>query len=71
MKYTKTHCKNGHEWNNENTAWSTNGNYCKVCAKESRDRQPAIWRQRDRKRYFDAVIPVWKACAAIMGEATS
>lgn len=71
MTYCKTHCTNGHEWNDENTGWSTFGGYCRICAKESRDRQPAIKQQRRRKRYFDAVIPVWKACAELTQEGRS
>ena len=67
----KTHCVNGHEWSTENTGWSTFGGYCRICRKESLDRQPAIWKQRRRKHYFDAVIPVWKACAELTQEGRS
>ena len=71
MKYTKTHCINGHEWNDQNTGWSVHGNYCKACAKDVRNRFSARLKEMRRKRYFDAVIPVWKACAEVTREATS
>lgn len=45
----KTHCPNGHEYNEENTRWvnsSRDGRYrvCKICAKESKENYRA--RQR-------------------------
>jgi len=57
MRYTKTHCVNGHKWNDENTAWSTNGNYCKVC------RSAGFWRQKRKQRHSNYLLSVWKACA--------
>jgi hypothetical protein len=62
-------CHNGHEWNSENIRNVPSGTYCRACHKESRDRQPAIWKARRRRQYFDAVIPVWKACAELTQEA--
>ena len=64
-------CTNGHEWNRENIRNVPSGTYCRACAKESYDRQPAICKQRRRKHYFDAVIPVWKACAELTQEGRS
>lgn len=45
----KTHCKRGHEFNDENTYISDSGRACKICAKEYKKE----WHQKNKARYSE------------------
>lgn len=55
---TKTHCKNGHEYNEENTQFGNSQRYCRPCARDKQkrlnnDRRRAYraeWARKDRAR---------------------
>lgn len=43
----KTHCKHGHEFNEQNTKWVGNHRYCRACAARNRDTHRARVKARE------------------------
>jgi hypothetical protein len=41
----RTHCKNGHPWSLENTAYYSKGRYCRICNREKESRRRERLRQ--------------------------
>ena len=53
----KTHCKNGHEFTPENTAypsWKVNERYCKICLHEGNVSRSIEWRARRAQQALQA-----------------
>lgn len=66
----RTHCKNGHEYTEENTYWYTRGNWtwrvCRICNKESSNFRARLY-GITKARYTEMVAAQAGVCAICGG----